>query len=426
MFRNIYTTHMSGNGKMLKMRFERIVEKPMKMGRIAAILCAFSIVAAFALSTVIMAAFDKNDVDFKLDITNNGEIIKLENKLFVANGEVYVPLREFFAKMGFMDLPEADMLWDNGVVLVRLAEENNLTGHGGQIFHYFKVVTGVNKLFINASELTGFAESDEVVKETKNAPILKHGVTYLPFEMVNEMIEWTDKTERFELGVNQSGNSFVIGYPLAEGSVITQGFGKRVHPITGEEKFHNGIDIKAPEGTPVIAGVDGKITAQGFDKEKGNYITISNENGIEITYSHLAEGLSTKTDIKRGDIIAYSGNTGMSTGPHLHMEVKINGEYVAPELYLEKNAEAELLKAIDEQLPRALDRAKLQGYEYLITGIDMRADSWATVSIALTNNDGEQKFLLAEYTFMDNAWGWTEIGMRELHGDGTTTLLWII
>lgn len=47
----------------------------------------------------------------------------------------------------------------------------------------------------------------------------------------------------------------------------------------------------------------------------------------------------------------------------------------------------------------------------------MRADSWATVSIALTNNDGEQKFLLAEYTFMDNAWGWTEIGMRELHGD---------
>lgn len=112
---------------------------------------------------------------------------------------------------------------------------------------------------------------------------------------------------------------------------ITNRFGKRVHPITNEEKMHNGIDIKAPEGTEVVSSIIGTVTDVGFDAEKGNYIVVEKGN-VKTIYAQLSA-----TNVKKGDKININqsigavGSTGNSTGAHLHFEVMIDGEYVDPE-----------------------------------------------------------------------------------------------
>lgn len=112
---------------------------------------------------------------------------------------------------------------------------------------------------------------------------------------------------------------------------ISSSFGKRVHPITNEVREHNGIDIVAPLGTPVVSAIDGKVTEVGFDNEKGNYIVVEKDN-IKTVYSQLASA-----DVKEGDQISLSqpigtvGSTGNSTGAHLHFSVIVDGEYQNPE-----------------------------------------------------------------------------------------------
>ncbi len=112
---------------------------------------------------------------------------------------------------------------------------------------------------------------------------------------------------------------------------ITNRFGKRVHPITNEEREHNGIDIKAPEGTEVVSSIIGTVTDVGYDAEKGNYIVVEKDN-VKTTYSQLSA-----TNVKKGDSVNVNqaigavGSTGNSTGPHLHFEVMLDGEYVDPQ-----------------------------------------------------------------------------------------------
>ena len=129
-----------------------------------------------------------------------------------------------------------------------------------------------------------------------------------------------------------------IGYPFEEYCEITQAFGKRVHPITGEEQLHTGIDFKAEEGTPVLAGIEGKFDV-GYDEEKGAYMTIYGENGVEVTYCNLESEILQivwrAMYIQKGAVLGSVGNTGKSTGAHLHMEVKVNGEYANPEQYID-------------------------------------------------------------------------------------------
>lgn len=115
---------------------------------------------------------------------------------------------------------------------------------------------------------------------------------------------------------------------------ISRNFGKREHPITKEIKEHNGIDIKAPEGTDVVSSISGTVTEVDFDSEKGNYIVVEYGN-IKTKYAQLAT-----TNVKKGQeveakqLIGTVGKTGNATGAHLHYEVMIDGEYVDPAAYI--------------------------------------------------------------------------------------------
>ena len=116
---------------------------------------------------------------------------------------------------------------------------------------------------------------------------------------------------------------------------VTSPFGNRISPFSGIQKFHEGIDIAAQTGMPVLAPGDGLVIKAGFSTGYGNKVEISHGYGIKTSFSHNSR-LNVKAGerVKRGDVIAYVGDSGSSTGPHLHYEVRSNNMPVNPLRYV--------------------------------------------------------------------------------------------
>ena len=116
---------------------------------------------------------------------------------------------------------------------------------------------------------------------------------------------------------------------------VTSRYGTRTSPFSGILKFHEGLDIAAQTGTPVVASADGVVVKAGFGTGYGNMVEVSHGYGIKTLYAHNSR-LNVKAGqrVRRGDVIAYAGDSGSSTGPHLHYEVRLNGLPVNPAKYL--------------------------------------------------------------------------------------------
>ena len=131
--------------------------------------------------------------------------------------------------------------------------------------------------------------------------------------------------------------SFLRSTPTLQpaAGALTSGYGPRLSPYAGRIKMHEGIDVGAPTGTPIIAPADGVVTFSGSKPGFGNFVQIDHGYGVETIYGH-ASTLSVKKGqkINRGDRIAAVGNTGYSTGPHVHYEVRVNGTPVDPLYYM--------------------------------------------------------------------------------------------
>jgi len=120
------------------------------------------------------------------------------------------------------------------------------------------------------------------------------------------------------------------------GGRFTSGFGKRKAPKKGASTYHKGIDWATPTGTAVYASCGGKVSKAGWGSGYGNVIYIDHEDGRQTRYGHLSKILVSVGDkVKQGDKIALSGNTGVSTGPHIHFEILIDGSQVNPLKYLD-------------------------------------------------------------------------------------------
>jgi len=116
---------------------------------------------------------------------------------------------------------------------------------------------------------------------------------------------------------------------------ISSKFCNRINPITNAQSFHTGIDIAAPSGTPIEAAYDGVVEKTGVSEVYGNYVLMDNGGGIETFYGHCGTiNVKSNDKISAGTTIASVGSTGMSTGYHLHFEVRINGVYVDPQYCL--------------------------------------------------------------------------------------------
>jgi len=119
------------------------------------------------------------------------------------------------------------------------------------------------------------------------------------------------------------------------GGWMTSRFGHRVSPFTGRKELHKGVDIANRKGTAILATANGIVSFAGKKGPMGNVVVIDHGHGMITRYAHLSEAMKKQGDtVKRGDIIAQMGNSGRSTGPHLHYEVHLNGVPVNPATYI--------------------------------------------------------------------------------------------
>lgn len=127
---------------------------------------------------------------------------------------------------------------------------------------------------------------------------------------------------------------------------ITASFGERMDPFSGEGAFHPGMDIGAAAGTPVHATADGVVAYAGWEEGYGRMVVIDHGFGISTCYAHLS-GVNTEVGsrVDRGDVIGYVGDSGRSTGPHLHYEVRINSTPVNPWRFMRASLAAQTASA---------------------------------------------------------------------------------
>ena len=157
---------------------------------------------------------------------------------------------------------------------------------------------------INATDLDNF----EINENT--------GIAFISGKAENEV----EPTET-PLEVPQIIQNNFFSYPL-QTQTITSYFGNRRDPISGIRRLHDGIDFSAPVGETVMAAMDGIVSVAVYHREHGNYIVIDHSNGYKTLYSHLSSFSVKQGDtVERGQKIGESGNTGNSTGPHLHFGV---------------------------------------------------------------------------------------------------------
>lgn len=162
-----------------------------------------------------------------------------------------------------------------------------------------------------------------------------------------------------------------------DGVRITSGFGMRKHPILGYSKMHKGVDFGAPTGTPIYAAGDGTVEEAGSKGAYGQYVRIRHNNEISTAYAHLsrfAKGMRRGARVQQGDVIAYVGSTGRSTGPHLHYEVLKRGQQIDP-------------RSIDLPTGQKLDGRDLREFQQAVRGIERQFEQ-ARGGLQLVTSDG--------------------------------------
>lgn len=125
-------------------------------------------------------------------------------------------------------------------------------------------------------------------------------------------------------------------WPAPSCKLLTSRFGYRMHPIFNYERFHAGVDIGAQYGSEIVAAEDGVVLIAEYSDSYGNYVVLDHGGGYTTLYAHMCEiAVDVSQEITQGDILGYVGSTGWSTGPHLHFEVRVNGEKTDPASYFD-------------------------------------------------------------------------------------------
>jgi murein DD-endopeptidase MepM/ murein hydrolase activator NlpD len=130
----------------------------------------------------------------------------------------------------------------------------------------------------------------------------------------------------------KSAKKFLVRKPVVS-AIMRSGFGIRRHPILGYTKMHTGVDWAAPTGTPIYAAGNGVVEKAGWESGYGKFVLLRHTNGYETAYGHMtafARGIDEGTRVRQGQVIGFVGSTGLSTGSHVHYEIRINGRFVDP------------------------------------------------------------------------------------------------
>lgn len=209
-------------------------------------------------------------------------------------------------------------------------------------FTFAGVQSEIDRIFSEQYTLTR-----EVIVETRydddGAPydwyVLQTTLTVRPLSAVAQShLSPGEQTDRYGVYMQTYGNRQAFGNPFDFSWLgnVSSGYGWRVHPISGEKSLHRGIDLAVAQGTPILAVQDGRVVSAGDAGSYGLCVVIEDDKGYQSRYAHCSSlNVSAGQEVERGDVIAAVGSTGNSTGPHLHLEVMLNGEYLNPYFFVD-------------------------------------------------------------------------------------------
>ncbi|WP_411288959.1 peptidoglycan DD-metalloendopeptidase family protein [Phenylobacterium sp.] len=231
---------------------------------------------------------------------------KITDETTVADGEIHGSLYESAAKLGATPTITAQVV---KLFAHKLDFQRDIKA-GDE----FKLVFGRKVTESGRTVETGDLEYAEL-----------HGVKFYRFDRPGGDAQYFDAA-----GKNIKG--FLLRTPV-DGARMTSSFGRRRHPVLGYARAHQGVDFGAGHGTPIIAAGDGVVAEARRWGGYGNWLRIRHSGGWDTGYAHVssyAKGVRAGSRVRQGQVIAYVGSTGMSTGPHLHYEVWLHGKRVNP------------------------------------------------------------------------------------------------
>ncbi len=200
---------------------------------------------------------------------------------------------------------------------------------GGEVFEYSKAK--FKDLFNKPIDIKQVVNDKSYERVTTTKPMVSFGMGG-EYQDVDENYYEEYVKASSEVDLSTDLNKMII--PL-KGN-ITSAYGWRIHPKTKNKSFHTGVDIGAKSGTNIKTVLDGVVEEIVFDDSVyGNYIIISHENNTQTMYAHCSKIIAESGDeVIKGDTIAQVGSTGLSTGPHLHFEVRVEGKRLNPEWFI--------------------------------------------------------------------------------------------
>jgi murein DD-endopeptidase MepM/ murein hydrolase activator NlpD len=178
-----------------------------------------------------------------------------------------------------------------------------------------------------------YAGEDEGATITERNEVLYAALTlggetkkYYRFQTPDDgVVDYYDET-------GKSAKKFLVRKPV-NNAIMRSGFGGRRHPILGYVKMHTGVDWATAYGTPIFASGNGVVEKVGLEGGYGKYVRLKHNNGYETAYGHMsafAKGMEAGKRVRQGQVIGFVGSTGLSTGPHVHYEILVNGRFVDP------------------------------------------------------------------------------------------------
>jgi len=190
------------------------------------------------------------------------------------------------------------------------------------------------------NEIVRKKEEVELTKEEKEKILKELNMDIKELEkQLDKLLEDSAKLQK-EIVKRQSSGDYIGGemaWPAPGYTKVTSPYGYRVHPILKTKKLHTGVDLGVPSGSDVVAANAGKVILAQYYGNYGNTVIIDHGGKISTLYAHNSKLLVKEGDVvARGQVIAKSGSTGLSTGPHLHFEVRINGNHTDPMPYITK------------------------------------------------------------------------------------------
>ena len=277
------------------------------------------------------------NIEFKIDNTKPSKVVRVSVQLSKTKNIVFSrsdELNNFTYKEIEKQLNEANVYKEAQITnslyssAIKIGIPPNIIVEFAQIYGFqidFQRDIWKNDSFQIIYE--SYFDSNNVLVET--GKILFANLTLQGKDHKLYVFKTNDKYEHFD-EYGRSVKKSLMKTPI-NGARLSSPFGLRKHPILGYNKLHRGTDFAAPEGTPVMASGNGKIVRARWCGGGGNCIKIIHNSSYSTVYAHLknfARGIKEGVKVKQGQTIGYVGSTGMSTGPHLHYEVIINGKKV--------------------------------------------------------------------------------------------------